>query len=308
MVEALRRLEPLVGGRSVRALPARRWPTPARCSRSTASAASAICTRRSLPHLRGYDGVGPVRIGNAAYVQRQHDVDGEMVLCLETILTDPRVVWEDPIAGAAARAAGRRGDRVVRRRRHRALGVPHAAAPLHVLEGDVLGGGASRRRARRVSRHARTRARVARVGRRRSARSSSTRAYNEELGFFTQAFDGALPDASNLLLPTLGLDRSARSALRLHGARLREACSRRTGLMLRYKHPDDFGDTTSAFSICSFWWVEALAMMGEVDEAVALFHRLEKYANPLGLVFRRHRPDRPARCSATSRRPIRTSA
>ena len=55
------------------------------------------------------------------------------------------------------------------------------------------------------------------------------------------------------------------------------------GLMLRYKHPDDFGDTTSAFSICSFWWVEALAMMGEVDEAVALFHRLEKYANPLGL-------------------------
>ena len=53
--------------------------------------------------------------------------------------------------------------------------------------------------------------------------------------------------------------------------------------MLRYKHADDFGDTTSAFSICSFWWVEALAMMGEVDEAVALFRKLEKYANPLGL-------------------------
>jgi GH15 family glucan-1,4-alpha-glucosidase len=53
--------------------------------------------------------------------------------------------------------------------------------------------------------------------------------------------------------------------------------------MMRYQHPDDFGDTTSAFSICSFWWVEALAMMGEVDEAVALFHRLEQHANPLGL-------------------------
>ena len=53
-------------------------------------------SKRSCPTLRGYDGVGPVRIGNAAYVQRQHDVDGEMVLCLETILTDPRVVWEDP--------------------------------------------------------------------------------------------------------------------------------------------------------------------------------------------------------------------
>ena len=53
--------------------------------------------------------------------------------------------------------------------------------------------------------------------------------------------------------------------------------------MLRYQHPDDFGHTTSAFSICSFWWVEALAMMGEVDEAVALFRKLETYANPLGL-------------------------
>jgi GH15 family glucan-1,4-alpha-glucosidase len=55
------------------------------------------------------------------------------------------------------------------------------------------------------------------------------------------------------------------------------------GLMLRYRHPDDLGDTTSAFSICSFWWAEALAMIGELDEAVALFNRLLTYANPVGL-------------------------
>ncbi len=59
--------------------------------------------------------------------------------------------------------------------------------------------------------------------------------------------------------------------------------------MLRYKHLDDFGHTTSAFSICSFWWVEALAMMGEVDEAVALFRRLEKLRQPARAVLRRHR-------------------
>jgi GH15 family glucan-1,4-alpha-glucosidase len=55
------------------------------------------------------------------------------------------------------------------------------------------------------------------------------------------------------------------------------------GLMLRYRHPDDFGATTSAFTICSFWWVEALAMMGEVESAVSLFNRLLGHANPLGL-------------------------
>ncbi len=100
-------LESSRGGRGVRPLPARRGRQPVRCSRSTASAASAICSRRSSRHLRGFEGVGPVRIGNAAYMQRQHDLMGEMVLCLETILTDPRVVYEDPIAGAAARAARR---------------------------------------------------------------------------------------------------------------------------------------------------------------------------------------------------------
>ena len=55
------------------------------------------------------------------------------------------------------------------------------------------------------------------------------------------------------------------------------------GLMLRYRHDDDFGETTSAFTICSFWWVEALAMMGEVDEARDRFQQILAYANPLGL-------------------------
>ena len=55
------------------------------------------------------------------------------------------------------------------------------------------------------------------------------------------------------------------------------------GLMLRYRHDDDFGKTTSAFTICSFWWVQALAMMGEIDEAITRFTDLMAYANPLGL-------------------------
>ena len=53
--------------------------------------------------------------------------------------------------------------------------------------------------------------------------------------------------------------------------------------MLRYKHPDDFGETTSGFTICSFWWVEALAMSGDLDRAVTIFERLLAYANPVGL-------------------------
>ena len=53
--------------------------------------------------------------------------------------------------------------------------------------------------------------------------------------------------------------------------------------MMRYRNQDDFGDTTSAFTICSFWWAEALALAGRLDDAIAVFDRVAKYANPVGL-------------------------
>ena len=53
--------------------------------------------------------------------------------------------------------------------------------------------------------------------------------------------------------------------------------------MLRYRNEDDFGETTSAFTICSFWWAEALALAGRLDQAVEVFERISAYANPVGL-------------------------
>ena len=57
----------------------------------------------------------------------------------------------------------------------------------------------------------------------------------------------------------------------------------RRGLLQRYTNLDDFGATTTAFTICSFWWAEALALAGRLDEAVEVFHRVISHANPLGL-------------------------
>jgi GH15 family glucan-1,4-alpha-glucosidase len=234
-----------------------------------------------VPTLRGYDGVGPVRIGNAAYVQRQHDVDGEMVLCLETILTDPRVVWEDR---SLEPLLERLVEEAMASSELEDTGLwEYRTQPRHYTFSKAMCWVAAHRGAQLaeffgMSARAREWETWAEVERERVLK----RAYNEELGFFTQALDGQYPDASNLLLPQIGLieptDPRFRSTVRAY-----ERLLAPDGLMLRYKHLDDFGHTTSAFSICSFWWVEALAMMGEVDEAVALFHRLERYANPLGL-------------------------
>jgi len=234
-----------------------------------------------LPSLRGYDGIGPVRIGNAAYYQRQHDVDGEMVLCLETILTDPRVVWEDP---SLAPLLERLVEEAIASAPVEDTGLwEYRTQPRHYTFSKAMCWVAAHRGARLAEFLGMPdRAREWRAWEVVEKERILKHAYNEELGFFTQALDGNQPDASNLLLPQLGLvdptDPRFRSTVRAYEKRLVK-----NGLMLRYRHPDDFGETTSAFSICSFWWVEAVAMMGEVDEAVALFNHLATFANPLGL-------------------------
>src|SRR5262249_22853450 len=51
---------------------------------------------QQLDHLAGFAGNGPVRIGNAAVEQQQNDLVGELILCLETVLSDPRIVIDQP--------------------------------------------------------------------------------------------------------------------------------------------------------------------------------------------------------------------
>jgi GH15 family glucan-1,4-alpha-glucosidase len=55
------------------------------------------------------------------------------------------------------------------------------------------------------------------------------------------------------------------------------------GLLRRYSTPDDFGEMEAAFTVCSFWLVEALTILGRTDEARELFERLLSLHNGLGL-------------------------
>jgi GH15 family glucan-1,4-alpha-glucosidase len=242
---------------------------------------------RSLPeqhldHLAGFAGATPVRIGNAAYLQKQNDLMGEMVLCLETLMADPRVVSDHP--EALMKLVERLVDQAIAAAPSEDTGPWEFRTMLrHYTFSKVLCWVAAQRGARL----ARLFARDGKADRwqqwaHAEADTILRRAYNEELGFFTQALDGRHPDASNLLLPTLGIvearDPRFISTVRAYEKRLVD-----DGLMLRYRHPDDLGETTTAFSVCSFWWAEALAMMGELEAAVKLFDRLLTYANPVGL-------------------------
>lgn len=207
---------------------------------------------------------------------------GEMVLCLETLVTDPRLVIDDmtDVFGLVERLVG---EAIVAAPTDDTGLWEFRARPRPYTFSKVLCWVAAHRGARLARLQGRHD-----LSDRWDAWAAAQRAhileaaYNPALGFFTQTLQGEHADASLLLLPTFGF-------IDAHDPRFVStvrACERllvRDGLMLRYQHPDDFGETTSAFSICSFWWVEAVAMIGEVDRAVEIFNRLYTHANPLGL-------------------------
>jgi GH15 family glucan-1,4-alpha-glucosidase len=235
-----------------------------------------------LDHLAGFGGSRPVRIGNAAYQQRQHDLMGEVILCLDTITADPRVVLEDH--DAIHRLVVRLVNKAIRLSDSDDTGLwEFRTLPARYTFSQALCWVAASRGARVVRRfgdHAQADQWDAWSGPFKD--NLLARAYNAELGYFTQTLNGQHPDAANLLLPTLGVvepdDPRFVATVDAYERLLVEK-----GLMLRYKHPDDFGETTSAFTICSFWWAEALALMGKLDEAMAVFHRIVEHANGVGL-------------------------
>ncbi len=235
-----------------------------------------------LAHLVGFGGSGPVRTGNAASHQRQNDLMGEMILCLETLLTDVRVVIPDreaffPLIEKLVEQAIRDASTLDTgiwefRSLLRPYTFSRAMCWAAISRGAVL---------------ARAFGRTGLAARWETIAAAEretvlTRGFSEKHGFFTQALDGQFPDASNLLLPTIGIvDATDPRFVRTVKAYEQELVV--NGLMLRYRNPDDFGETSSAFTICSFWWVEALALTGRLDEAVELFNRLLTYTNPVGL-------------------------
>jgi GH15 family glucan-1,4-alpha-glucosidase len=243
-----------------------------------------------LPHLAGFGGNGWVRTGNAAIHQRQNDLMGEVVLCLETLLTDPRIVDDNrgrfmPILQRLvedAITAAPTPDTSIWEFRT----MPNLYTFSRAMCWVAIDRGA--RLARQMGRSdlAAAWAPIAE----REAAEVLRRGYSASLGFFTQALDGRYPDASLLLLPTLGII-DARDPRFVSTVDAYEKHLVTRGMMRRYANEDDFGETTSAFTICSFWWAEALALTGRLERAVEVFDHIVKYANPLGLFSEDVDPD-----------------
>ncbi len=243
--------------------------------------------RRELPevaleNLAGFNGNDHVRIGNAAAHQTQNDLMGELVLCLDSMLSDPRIVQgeQKPYFPLVQRFVE---DAI------RAAPMPDTSiwefrtTMKNYTFSRAMCWAAIERGAKIARRFGETA-----LADRWSAIAKSEKeiilehGFNETKGFFTQEMDGEHADASLFLLPAIGII-AATDPRFLSTIDAYEKILAPDGLMKRYVNEDDFGETTNTFTICSFWWAEALALAGRLDEAVDVFERVCKFANPLGL-------------------------
>ena len=238
---------------------------------------------RQIETLAGYRGMGPVRVGNGAYSQVQNDGYGSVILAITRSFFDQRLSKLGD--RSLFERLERLGEQAVRRWNQPDAGLWE----LRTREGvhtysSVMCWAACDRLAKIAA--------VLGLAKRESFWRGQARqiqkevlqqAWNAELDSFTATFGGQEIDASLLLLPQLGfLDAEDP---RFHGTlALVERRLRRGQYIHRYDSADDFGVPKTAFSVCTFWYVDALAAVGRVEEARELFENMLASRNPLGLL------------------------
>ncbi|TLY50678.1 MAG: glycoside hydrolase family 15 protein [Gammaproteobacteria bacterium] len=237
---------------------------------------------REAEHLAGYRGMGPVRVGNDAWRQRQHDAYGSVVLAATQLFFDHRLaVSGDAAAYARLERCGEAAWRL-REQADAGLWEFRSRALVHTYSSTMCWAACDRLARIASALHLDERATLWRERANEIRTLILSRALHRD-GHFVDAFDGNGLDASLLLLADLGFvaydDPRYRATVDVIGRELR-----RGDHMFRYIAPDDFGAPETSFAICSFWYVDALAATGRVAEARALFEHLLTRRNPLGLL------------------------
>jgi GH15 family glucan-1,4-alpha-glucosidase len=243
----------------------------------------AALEEHEVESLGGYRGMGPVRRGNLAWIQKQHDVYGSVVLASTQLFFDLRL--KDPGDTDTFLRLQPLGERAF------ALhDVPDAGlwefrgrAEVHTYTSAMCWAACDRlaKIAARLGLDARMaywRERADTIHARVLADS-----WSAERGHFTDTFNGYRLDASLLLLADIGFiapdDPRFVATVEAIGRDLKHGDA-----LYRYVAPDDFGEPETSFTICTFWYIDALAAIGRKDEARELFERILARRNHLGLL------------------------
>ncbi|QDK45695.1 glycoside hydrolase family 15 protein [Bdellovibrio sp. ZAP7] len=240
-------------------------------------------TELILP-LDGYMGNKPVRIGNQAAEQIQHDAYGQILMALFKLYTDERV---NSKTGRSLRLVEKALSYIEQYMTTPDNGVwefrGKQALHSYALMFHWAGSAAARSVARKLGDQSLEQRADAAL--KRSA-GLIEECYSKEKKAYTQAIGSEELDASILQLITIGYfhDKPPELAKDLIAAVEKELMIS-PGFLVRYAHVDDFGLQKSAFLVCSFWYIEALAATGQEDKAEELLRHITATAsNQVGLL------------------------
>jgi GH15 family glucan-1,4-alpha-glucosidase len=235
------------------------------------------------PALPGYRGMGPVRVGNQAYLQKQYDVYGAVILAAAQSFFDQRLAAPGNVE--SFRRLERFGDRasVLYDQPDSGPWEFRGVEQQHTFSAAMSWAGCDR--LQRIATELRLHDRAADWGERamRMRQSILDRAWSDSRRSFTASFGGADIDATSVLLPELGIV-TGRDPRFLQTLDAVTNDLKRGDWLFRYRHRDDFGTPATAFTICAFWYVNALAAAGQRVEARELFQRLLERRTSLGLL------------------------
>ncbi len=243
----------------------------------------ALLEEREITSLAGYRGMGPVRIGNDAYRQKQHDVYGATVLAATQSFFDRRMLQTGAEQNIVRLEALGRQAIALHDQPDAGPWEYRGRAMTHTYSSVMCWAACDRlaRIATHVGKADKAATWAQEAGRIRDAILKE--AWSERRRSFVASFGGEDLDASLLILPELGFV-SADDPRFLATLAAIEKELKQGPYMYRYANPDDFGLPETAFNICTFWYINALAAVGRRDEARELYGNMLARRTQLGLL------------------------
>ena len=233
-----------------------------------------------LDHLSGYENSRPVRIGNAAYKQKQNDIYGILMDAIHVELIEfpllfekkeelwsivKNIVW---IVNNNWNLPDKGIWEIREENKHFTFSkvLCWVAIDRAIKIADFLGKDKEKWKSLREE----------------IKNDIHEKAWNPTVKAYTQFYGSDALDASVLLMEQYGfIDALDERYIKTVKATEQELSFE--GLLFRYKNKDDFGTPTSSFTVCTFWFINSLYKIGEEEKAKVLFDQLLSYSNHLGL-------------------------
>ncbi|MEL6686960.1 MAG: glycoside hydrolase family 15 protein [Pseudomonadota bacterium] len=233
--------------------------------------------------LPGFKGNKPVRRGNQAYEHIQHDVYGQIVLASTPAFFDSRLY--SAYGEAEFRALEPIGERAFDVHDTSDAGIWEFREIAHVHVSSAIMCWAACDRLSRIANHLGLNDRCDYWADKAAIihKTVCERGFNEEKNAFTMAYGGEALDASVLLMCEIGF-LPAEDPRYIGTVEAVDRELRVGNHVFRYKAEDDFGKPKTAFTVCTFWHLDALWRIGRRGEAREMFESVLNHANHVGLL------------------------